>query len=116
MAAVVTDQFRILNADNFVNSVLDDNNSYYVFLGLSNPTATGFGRDSNWETSIPSPTDNTQYLNHYRDTALFGRRITSENIRKVVRKVQWTSDINYDMYRHDYSVLNVTPNSGTTTL
>jgi hypothetical protein len=119
MAAVVTDQFRIFNADNFVNSVLDDNNSYYVFLGLANPTATGFGRDSTWETSLsgpPSPTDNTQYLNHYRDTALFGKRISSENIRRVVRKVQWTSNVNYDMYRHDYSALNPTPNSGTTTL
>jgi len=116
MAAVVTDQFRILNADNFVNSVLDDNNSYYVFLGLSNSSATGFGRDSGWDESPPAPTDNTQYLNHYRDTALFGKRITSENIRRVVRKVQWTSDTNYDMYRHDYSALNTTPNSGTTTL
>ena len=119
MAAVVTDQFRIFNADNFVTSVLDENNSYYVFLGLANPTATGFGRDSTWETSLsgpPSPTDNTQYLNHYRDTALFGKRISSENIRRVVRKVQWTSNVNYDMYRHDYSALNPTPNSGTTTL
>ena len=118
MAAVVTDQFRILNADNFITSVLDDNNSYYVFLGLANPKNPypGFGRDSNWDESPPSPTDNTQYLNHYRDTALFGKRITSENIRRVIRKVQWTSDTNYDMYRHDYSALNPTPNSGTTTL
>ena len=33
MSAVVTDQFRIFNASNFVESVLDTNNSYYVFLG-----------------------------------------------------------------------------------
>ena len=37
MPAVVTDQFRIANAGNFVDSVLDSSNSYYVFLGLPNP-------------------------------------------------------------------------------
>ena len=116
MAAIVTDQFRILNADNFVNSVLDDNNSYYVFLGLPNSSVVGFGRTSNWSTATsgpPSPTDNLQYLYHYRDTGLFGKRITSANIRRVIRKVQWTSNTAYDMYRHDYSSSNLTPNSGT---
>ena len=43
MAAIVTDQFRILNAGNFVDSVTDTSNSYYVFVGLSNPAATGYG-------------------------------------------------------------------------
>ena len=38
MPAIVTDQFRILNANNFVESVENTNNSYYVFIGLSNPT------------------------------------------------------------------------------
>ena len=46
MPAVVTDQFRIFNANNFVDSLFDSSNSYYVFLGLSNPTnpSAGFGR------------------------------------------------------------------------
>ena len=34
MSAIVTDQFRILNANNFVESVESDNNYYYVFIGL----------------------------------------------------------------------------------
>jgi len=119
MAAVVTDQFRILNAGNFVDSVLDNNNSYYAFLGLSNSTAAGFGRTSDWSSNPsgpPSPTDNLQYNSHYRDTALFGRRITSANVRRVVRKVAWTENTSYDMYRHDYSTSNLTPNSGTSRL
>ena len=69
MPAVVTDQFRILNASNFVDSVLDEtNNSYYVFLGLPNPQGKapngliGFGRSSTWNTNpIPTPEDNLQY-------------------------------------------------------
>ena len=66
MPAVVTDQFRITNAGNFVDSVLDSNNSYYVFLGLPNPIGIGdtigFGRSSNWNTSTPNPVDNLEYL------------------------------------------------------
>ena len=81
MPAVVTDQFRITNAGNFVDSVLNENNSYYVFLGLPNPQGkagetpqVGFGRTSTWNTNTPDPTDNLQYLNHYRDTSLFGKK------------------------------------------
>ena len=111
MSAVVTDQFRISNAGNFVDSVLDTNNSYYVFLGLSNPSsASGFGRDSSWPSN---PTDNYQYESHYRDTSLFGKKINSKNIRRVVPKVQWVANNHYDMYRHDYSTTNLTPKSAT---
>ena len=117
MAAVVTDQFRILNASNFVDSVVSNaNNSYYVFLGLDNPTTVGFGRTTNWDSNIPSPTDNLQYSGHYKNTALFGKKITSSNIRRLIRKVTWTSNTSYDMYRHDYSISNATPNSNSSRL
>ena len=108
MPAVVTDQFRILNASNFVDSVLDSNNSYYAFLGLPNPTAVGFGRSDTWNTgnsnSVPPPTDNLSYSSQYKSTILFGKKINSANIRRVVKKHSWTSNTRYDMYRHDYSV------------
>tara|TARA_B100000963_G_scaffold352850_1_gene366656 strand:+ start:15498 stop:17117 length:1620 start_codon:yes stop_codon:yes gene_type:complete len=122
MPAIVTDQFRILNANNFVNSVLTGDDSYYVFLGLSNPfgkipfsnTIVGFGRDENWQTETPSPVDNLQYLSHYRDTMLFGKKINSANIRRVVKRHNWIANTRYDMYRHDYqTIINPAPNSDT---
>ena len=83
MAAVVTDQFRISNASNFVDSVLSEENSYYVFMGLSNPGSSGdpigFGRSTTWDDSPsnpPTPVDNLEYLSHYRDTSLFGKKIS----------------------------------------
>ena len=118
MAAIVTDQFRILNANNFIDSVTSTNNSYYTFLGLvdSSPSSPGFGRSSTWDTSPPAPTDNFQYSCHYRETSLFGKKISSSDIRRVIRRVNWTIDKPYDMYRHDYSVDNPTPNGGTSRL
>ena len=37
MPAIVTDQFRILNASNFVAGVSSTSNSFYVAVGLPNP-------------------------------------------------------------------------------
>ena len=112
MSALVTDQFRILNASNFIDSVQNSSNSYYVFVGLSNPTASGFGRDPDWNTTPPNPTDNIDYLNHYESTALFGKKITSANIKRVVRRIDWVRGTKYEMYRPDYSVVNPSPITG----
>ena len=112
MPAVVTDQFRIANAGNFVDSVLGSDNSYYVFLGLPDPNSVGFGRTTTWDDNTPSPVDNQQYLSHYRNTSLFGKKITSANLRRVVKKHTWTANQSYDMYRHDYQpVVNEAPTS-----
>ena len=116
MAAIVTDQFRILNASNFIDSVTGGNDSYYVFLGLDNPVQDAFGRTIDWNTNVPNPTDNLEYSSHYRDTSLFGKKITSSNIRRLIRKVTWTSNTSYEMYRHDYNIQNPTPNSNSSRL
>lgn len=118
MSAFVTDKFRIINAESFIESI--SNNSYYIFLGLSNPDNTtvisgegptendGFGRLINWDTSTANnPVDNLQYLSHYRDTCLFGKKIIPENARRVVKKYEWIQNSPYDVYRHDYGPNNV---------
>jgi hypothetical protein len=106
MSAIVTDQFRILNSKNFVDSVQDPNNSYYVFLSLPNPDIVGFGRSETWNSNTPSPIDSLDYLNHVKDTIIFGRKITPNNIRRLIRRVDWNANTIYELYRHDYSVAN----------
>jgi hypothetical protein len=109
MAAIVTDQFRILNAGNFVDSVGSNSNSYYVFVGLSNPTASGFGRETDWDTDTPTPTDNFNYENFVGDSMMYGKRVTSTNVRRLARKIEWARGTKYEMYRHDYSLTNLSP-------
>jgi len=116
MAAIVTDQFRILNAGNFVDSVSDPNNSYYVFLSLPNPNAVGFGRSTTWDSNTPNPVDNLNYLNHVKDTMIFGKKITANDVRRLVRRVDWRQGTVYEMYRHDYSVSNTSPQTNSTRL
>lgn len=120
MASIVTDQFRILNVNNFIESVKNTNNSYYIFTSLPNPSLTvGFGRTSDWNTNSsgpPSPVDNFNYAGHVYDTMLFGRKITSSNIRRIIRRVDWSQGTIYEKYRHDYSVSNLSPVTGASRL
>ena len=109
MAAIVTDQFRILNAGNFLDSVSSDSNSYYVFVGLANPKASGFARDSDWDTDTPTPTDNDEYMNFVGSVSMYGKKVTSANARRLARKNEWTRGTKYEMYRHDYSISNLSP-------
>ena len=46
MPAIISDQFRILNAENFVKSVSgvgDTSNKYYTFIGLPNSNDSAAG-------------------------------------------------------------------------
>lgn len=110
MAAIVTDQFRIINTNNFVESVSNSSNSYYVFLGLPNPSpgSVGYGRTDNWDEYPFNPLDSYDYLSHCRDTIVFGKKITNSNIRRVIRRIDWVKGQRYEIYRHDYSILNRT--------
>jgi hypothetical protein len=110
MAAIITDQIRILNAKNFVSDV--GINAYYSFIGLPNPT----DYQSDWNTTPPSPKDNFSQENDYWDTMIAMKKINSSNVRQVVPKRLWSSGTTYDMYRHDYSRSNTARVSGATNL
>ena len=111
MPAIVTDQFRILNASNFVDSVSDSTNSYYVFVGLSNPAATAGSpqRNANWNTDTPNPDDSFDYSSFVSENITFGKRANEDNVRRVVRRIDWSRGTRYEMYRHDYSLENPSP-------
>ena len=109
MSAIVTDQFRILNASNFVDSIDSANNSYYITVGLPNPAINGYGRSTTWNTNPPTPTDSISSNAHAGDVVLYGKRITGANVRRIVRKLDWVAGNRYEMYRHDYDINNPAP-------
>ena len=102
MAAIITDQIRILNAKNFVAGVSTSTNSYYSFVGLTDPTAI----QSDWDNDPPSPIDNFTNHNDFWDTAIALKKINSSDVKQIVKKNSWTSGTTYDYYRHDYSITN----------
>ncbi len=112
MSAIITDQFRILSAENFVASIASTTNSYYSFVGLTNST----DYDPNWEQNPISPIDSFDNYDDIWDTIIALKRINSDDIRQVVRKIQWQSGTIYDMYRHDISRNNLSVPSNKTSL
>ena len=112
MAAIITDQIRILNAGNFVAGVSNASNSYYSFIGLTNPA----DYQSDWDSDPPAPKDNFDQENDYWNTMVALKKINTADARQVVPKRTWQSGTTYDMYRHDYSRSKTAPVSGSTNL
>lgn len=113
MAAIITNQFRILNSDNLLAGIAStSSDSYYVFLGLPNANQVS----SNWDTSTPNPVDNFDQYNEFWDTIIALKKLNESDVSKVIRKTTWSSGVTYDMYRHDYSASNPARNSGSTNL
>ena len=112
MAAIITDQIRILNAGNFIAGVSNASNSYYSFIGLTNPT----DYQTDWDSDPPAPKDNFSQEDDYWDTMVALKKINTADARQVVPKLNWSSGTTYDMYRHDYSRSNTAVVSGATNL
>ena len=112
MPAVITDQIRVLNATNFVSGISTTDNSYYVFIGLPNATDVA----SDWNTSTPSPIDNFDEHDNIYDTLISAKKITSDDVLRVIKKITWSSGTIYEMYRQDYSVNRVSPQTSSTSL
>ena len=112
MAAIITDQIRILNAKNFLSGVSTATNAYYSFIGLCNPADI----QSDWDDNPPSPKDNFSEEDDYWDTMIALKKINSTDVRQVVTRRVWASGTTYDMYRSDYSRTNTAKVSGSTNL
>jgi len=112
MAAIITDQLRILNAKNFVAGVGSTANSYYSFVGLPNATKV----ISTWDTTPPAPKDNFDQEDDYWDTMIGLKKISSSDVRQVIKRNTWLSGTTYDMYRGDISRTNTAKPSGATSL
>ena len=112
MSAIITDQLRILNSENFVAGIASTTNSYYAWIGLPNPADF----QSDWSENPPAPKDSFSEENDYWDTMIALKKLNSDDIARVVRKITWSSGTTYEMYRDDYSRSNLSPQTSSTNL
>jgi hypothetical protein len=112
MSAIITDQFRILSAENFISSIASTSNSYYSFVGLTNST----DYDSDWENNPVSPFDSFNEYNDIWDTVIALKKINSDDVRLVIKRNSWQSGVTYDMYKNDITRNNLSDFSNKTSL
>ncbi len=104
---ILTKKHSVEVADLFYNSVLNANSGYYIFAGKHTP----------WEDdNNPPPANDSIYgsqLTVFSDT-LFGKRVTSNNIRKLIPRHTWNTNTVYthydpnntNLYSNNFYVIN----------
>ena len=117
MPAIISDQFRILNAANFVAGVADTSQYYYSFIGLPNSQDIGAGYgQTDWNTNTPAPMDGFKEYNDAWDTMLGLKQLSSDDVQRMVKKTTWTAGTVYEMYKNGYTRENQSPKTSSTNL
>ena len=121
MAAIITNKFRINNAEQFVESFSETAaTTYYLFIGRSHSWATDTDAQGNsinegTDASPPTPNDDVTSEFYNYDDMLGAKIITSSDVSHVIPRRNWTTGTTYDMYEHNISSSNAA-NSGATNL
>src|SRR6056300_1390267 len=129
MPAIITNKFRINNAEQFSESFSEASPTVY-YLGIGRAQEFGTltrpdGRTDYEGTETAPITPGDSVLNEFKnfDDLLAAKKITASDVSFVIPRRNWTSGTVYDIYRHDYEEFitgststRVTSNSGATTL
>jgi len=121
MAAIITNKFRINNAEQFQESFSEAvATTYYLFIGRSHAWASDVDVQGNTiaegtDTTPPTPNDDigSEFYNY--DDMIGLKLISASDVSFVIPRRDWATGTTYDMYRHDYSS-STTANSGATNL
>ena len=121
MAAIITNKFRINNAEQFVESFSETSaETYYLFIGRAHAWASDADVQGNTITegtdaAPPTPNDDVTSEFYNYDDMLGAKIIASSDVSRVIPRRNWTTGTTYDMYEHNISSSN-TANSGATNL
>src|SRR5210317_229417 len=128
MPAIVTNKFRIHNAEQFSESFSEASPNVY-YMGIGRPQAFGTltrgdSRTTNEgsDASPLTPVDSIQDEFYYFDDLLAAKKIASSDVSYVIPRRNWTTGTVYDYYRHDYgnritgTTTTQTTDSGASTL
>ena len=101
MATIITNDARVENARNFIDSISDceDNARTYMFIGKPTP----------WEddNDPPYPDNSVKEFFDVHQQMLSLKRIFTNDAFLLLPRIEWISGTVFDMYRHDYSNKNL---------
>ena len=128
MPAIITNKFRIHNAEQFSESFSEASpNVYYMMLGRPQAFATSTRGDSRTEnegsdSSPITPVDSISREFFDFDDMIAAKKIAASDTTFVIPRRNWVTGTVYDYYRHDYGdrvtggTSTQTANSGATNL
>lgn len=130
MPSLVTDNFRVFAAEQFIESLEEpyDNSDnpeadssaaaqnyrskIYLFIGRSQDwTLERYsGQSAVTEQAPPDAYDSFNDSNEVYDDMIAVKRIKSTDVSKVIKRLTWKTGIKYDMYKNDYTSTNLSLN------
>ena len=125
MPAIITNKFRLNNAEQFQESFSESAATvYYLGIGRAQNFGTITRPDARTdyegtETAPTTPGDSV--LNEFKnfDDLLAAKKITGSDVSFCIPRRNWTTGTTYDIYRHDYEEFvtgststRITANSG----
>lgn len=91
---LITNHLRQQAAQQFIDRIEAGTDVYYVFVGRSN----SFSDDNN----PPTPSDTVQEVSiDAYSQMIAGKRVSSNDVKMMVARYDWTSNTVYDIYSHD---------------
>ena len=91
MPAIVTSKFRFQNAKNLISDITDVSNSYYLFVGRTQPWTPS-------DSSIPSPQDRLHDEYNAWSNAIALKKIAASHISHVAPRYNWVAGTTYAEY------------------
>ena len=119
MAAIITNKFRINNAEQFVESFSETAaETYYLFIGRAHSWASdadvqGNTIDEGTDASPPTPNDDVTSEFYNWDDMLGAKLIASTDVSRAIPRRNWTTGTTYDMYEHNISSSNASASGAT---
>ena len=108
MPAIITNKFRMNNAEQFQESFSETAATVY-YLGIGRAQAYGTltrpdARTDYEGTETAPTTPGDSVLNEFKnyDDLLAAKKITGSDVSFVIPRRNWTTGTTYDIYRHDY--------------
>ena len=119
MAAIITNKFRINNAEQFTESFSEASpETYYLFIGRAHSWASDVDVQGNTITegtdaSPPTPNDDVTSEFYNWDDMLGAKIIASTDVSRVIPRRNWTTGTTYDMYEHNVGSGNASASGAT---
>ena len=119
MAAIITNKFRINNAEQFTESFSEASpETYYLFIGRAHSWASDVDVQGNTiaegtDASPPTPNDDVTSEFYNWDDMLGAKLIASSDVSRVIPRRNWTTGTTYDMYEHNIGSGNASASGAT---
>ena len=112
MAAIITEKFRLHNAEQFYESLSESSADTY-YIGIGKPISFTSDTSGGTDLSPPTPVDDVSSEYYLWDSMIAAKKLTSSDVSYVIPRRNWANSTTYDMYEHNISSSNTTTSGAT---